>query len=330
MATTSIREKITSIKEQIVKKGSREARSAGNPHASDIDRELSNEGFKRKPEDIPKQDVKNIRGQVVPGNVNGGFQSSTVETNGVYTMGPAKRPPITHDAGFSILPKKDPELSDYWELLKWMAMLEGANSLRPDLCDGAAAYSHFLNGNGTPRTFSYERYVNNDNNGRVTLRNATLDAQDAAIKLWRNGGQPQQFSFTGPAIPCGSFETYHSHLRTAFPYPATENWQKTIGAHTIWLSGQIHVRKRSVVGSKPAFFMKLELHAEDQYNFNPGMKDMVTGIPDDANGKFVVVGFAKGYRHTATLTRTFSWEGFDLGIARMGPSLQMRQGRPQR
>jgi hypothetical protein len=52
--------------------------------------------------------------------------------------------------------------------------------------------------------------------------------------------------------------------------------------------------------------MNLVLHAEDQYNLNPGMKDITTGLPDDANGKFVIVGFAKGFRHTAILQRTFS------------------------
>jgi len=83
-------------------------------------------------------------------------------------------------------------------------MMDGAALIRSDLSDAIAAYSHFLNGKGKAKTFSYERYVGSDESGRLTLRNAILDAQDAAIKLWQQCGEPKSFSFTGPAIPCGS------------------------------------------------------------------------------------------------------------------------------
>jgi len=196
--------------------------------------------------------------------------------------------------------------------------MDGAALIRSDLSDAIAAYSHFLNGKGKAKTFSYERYVGSDESGRLTLRNAILDAQDAAIKLWQQCGEPKSFSFTGPAIPCGSSAASHSYLRGAFPYPATENWQKAIGAHTLWLSGMVSV-KRSVSNVKPPeFSMKLKISAEDQYNFNPGMTDIASGIPDDENGRFVVCGLAHGYRHTATLERSFNWKGTELGVASMG------------
>ncbi len=208
-------------------------------------------------------------------------------------------------------------------------MMEAAAALRPDLVDGIAAYNHFLNGKGIQRTFSYDRYVNNDNSGRTTLRNAILDAQDAAIKLWNKHGKPNQFQFTGPAIFCGGGSPASHYNNKAFPYPATENWQKAIGAHVIWVSASVSVSSNAGLKSEPEFKMDFRLHAEDQYNFNPGAKDIASGLPDDENGRFVVLGFAHGYRHTSVISRNFSWKGFDLGVASMGIPLQRRQAQPE-
>lgn len=323
-----IEKRITEIKNKIKEKGSKEVRTKGNPHDDDIDRAKSREGLKCKPDDIPKQDTTKRR-RTVPGNVTY-FQSSTIETEDSYKIGSASRPIIHHDSGFSKFPKKDPTLSDYLELLKWTMMLNGAATLRPDLVDATSAYSHFLNGEGKQKTFSYERYVMNDESGRITLRNAILDAQHAAIELWKNNKKPASFNFTGPPIPCGSNKYEHKYISRSFPYPATENWQKAIGAHTIWLSGSVTVKSNPLSPSPPAFSMKMVLHAEDQYNFNKGQADIASGIPDNENGRFVVCGLAHGYRHVATLTRNFSWKGSALGVASMGVKTPIRQKSPSR
>ena len=109
--------KLDEIRNKIKEKGSREARSKGTPYSdSDIDRQLASAGRERKPEDIPKQDTVNRDGTTESGNVQGVFQSSTIEQGGSYRIGPATRPPISHDAGFSKFLKLEPELSDYWDL----------------------------------------------------------------------------------------------------------------------------------------------------------------------------------------------------------------------
>jgi hypothetical protein len=59
--------------------------------------------------------------------------------------------------------------------------------------------------------------------------------------------------------------------------------------------------------------MDLVLHAEDRYNFNPGMADIATGIPDDANGVFEVTGLGAQYTNYATLKRTVTWSGLASG-----------------
>jgi hypothetical protein len=207
-------------------------------------------------------------------------------------------------------------------------MLEGSETLRPDLTDGVAAYRRYLDGEGKPRQFSYERYVSNDNSGRTTLRNVILEAQDAAMKLWKANKEPSKFSFTGPPIPCGSSDPKLPNVRKQFPYPATENWQKAIRAHSIWLSGDVSVKTFPGTTLPPEFRMNMVLHAEVQYNFNPGKADIATGIPDSDNGRFVV-GWAHGYRHTSTLERSFSWKGSNLGVASMDSRIRLRSRQPQ-
>lgn len=284
-------------------------RQLGNPNQGRYARESSRMGRNPKPEEVPTQDTKDRDGKTVKGNVQEGeFIPSTDYTGGVYRLGSPQRPNIRHDSGHANFPKEEPTWADRLALLKWYGMLEGGEALRSDLTDGLGAYRHFLEGEGRERTFSYERYVTNDNSGRITFRNVILEAQDASIRLWQEHSR-NNFSFTGPMIPCGG-------SLMEFPYPETENWAKAIGAHAIWLSGNVVVS--TPTGGEPRFSLQLTIHAEDQYNFNPGAEDIATGISDDANGRFVIVGWAHGYRHTAEMRKTFTWTGTELGVASMG------------
>ena len=101
----------------------------------------------------------------------------------------------------------------------------------------------------------------------------------------------------GDQTPCGS--------NLLFPYPATENGQKAIGGHVIWLSGKARVRARS---AENWFVVDGVLHAEDRYNFNPGAQDIATGILDSDNGFFEITGLAKQTTQTAELQRRIEWK----------------------
>lgn len=286
-------------------------RTEGNPNKADADRELSRMGSQRTPDDIPKQDTI-VNGRVVPGNVNPSlFQPSTYETGGVYRMATAQRPNIVHDNGHLVMGKRAATASDYASLVKWQAMLTAGEALRPDLTDALSAYRHFLEGKGKPFVFSYERYVMNDSSGQETLRSAILDFQFAALEIWEDNGEPRQFPVTGPAIPCGADAKHKPYLARFFPYPATENWQKAIGAHVIWLSGEV----KAWPGSPTTFEAIFTLNAEDRYNFNPGAADIATGIEDSENGKFERTGLAHQYTNFSTLQRYLKWDGLDLGVA---------------
>lgn len=223
-----------------------------------------------------------------------------------YTIGLPTHPPVAWDNGFSVT-KHSPTARDYALLAEWIALLNAGEAgqkvpLLPhnDLSDALAAYRHYLYGNGKDRIFSYERYVTNDLSGKTTLENALSDIEEGAEQLYRASlaGQPANFKITGTAIKCGR---RHS---AEFPYPVTENWQKAIGYHVIWLSSDVAV---TLAANQPNFSMVVTVHAEDRYNFNNGAADIATGIPDSANGELEAAGLAYGYMNYSTLQRTVRW-----------------------
>lgn len=233
-----------------------------------------------------------------------------------YTIGAPTRPSIYHDNGFlDKFSPRSPTASDYAQRALWLAKLEGGEAVQGipllphnDLPDALAAYRHFLSGNGADRTISYERYVANDENGKKTLANAVLDARQGVELIYYSsisGQSPVNFQITGSAISVGG-------NNPAFPYPATENWQKAIGAHIIWISADVDVVVQNEI---PQYYMVMTLHAEDKYNFNPGAQDIATGIPDSENGIFEITGLAKQYMNYGTLQRTVTWSGATSDIA---------------
>lgn len=287
-------------------------RNAGNPTNRPDDREGARVGVPRKPAEIPRQANGARNSAPVVTASPGSFRPSTLETGGRYSLGPGRRPNLSHDPGFSIFPKRKPEAADYAYYAKWSAMLEGAEALRPDLTDGIAAYRYFLNGKGKPRTFSYERYIAGDASGRITLNNAILDFQYAATELALNNLQLHTLQISGPGIRCGADPKTSPYNAVQFPYPATENWQKAIGAHWIWLSGTVSVTTDPTSGRATAFAAQMELHAEDRYNFNPGDADIASGVEDSENGRFEVSGLAHAYESYATMRRSFEWRATQL------------------
>jgi hypothetical protein len=228
-----------------------------------------------------------------------------------YKVGPPVRPAIAHDNGFLDRYRPRPATAaDRAQFAKWAAVLEAAEAAQKvpfiphnDLPDALAAYRHFLYGKGADRIFSYERYVMSDESGRITLENALIDARLGADSLFSADRKLSSFQMCSSAISCGSDDPDFADF---FPYPKTENWQKAIGAHSIWLSAMVNVTGPA---ARPQFAMVVTLHAEDRYNFNPENEDISTGIPDSANGRFEVTGLAKQYMNFSTLVRQVRWEG---------------------
>lgn len=229
--------------------------------------------------------------------------------------------------------REEPTWRDHWARMKWIAKLEAAEALRPDLVDATAAYRHFLFGDGADREIDYQRFIDGDSSGARIYQSVVEDAQHAAITHHDRliAGKPfavgtQAFQLRTPAVPVGNDGRY--------PYPGTENWQKAIGAHSIWVelnvsvemweSAPIQDRPMGVAEGPAAppmrgrrFDIEFTIHMEDMYNFNPGAADIATGIPDSDNGRFEITGLGHEYLNRATLTNTTSVEaGLEAATAR--------------
>lgn len=230
-----------------------------------------------------------------------------VDHSGRYKIGPPTHPTIVHDNGFlDKFKKREPTVADQIQLQKWIATLKGSEllcngstrSIVPachdeDLTDANAAYRHFLFGTGTDRAIDYERFLKNDASGRALLPKIISDFEKHVTII---GKDRTMFSVTSDSYTVGD--------NGIAEYPATVNWQRTLGAHTLWVSANVSV---SSSGGKIIYDADIVVHMEDRYNFNPGAHDIATGIPDQDNGRFEITGLAHQYMNYGTVTRHIRW-----------------------
>lgn len=232
-----------------------------------------------------------------------------------FSEGPAKRPAIHHDHGFlddgsgniDSSKRRSPTWEDYRLLAWWGIKLEGAETLRPDLRNATQAYRHFLDNVGTDFAVAYESFLASDASGKTVLESAIADTVAPAIAIHdgKLGGlaltsaRQDEFTMVSDAIGVGGRDS-------RYPYPKTENWQKAIGAHIIWIDAKVTV-KIDPSAKKRQFDVKMNLHMEDMYNFNPDNFDIATGTPDADNGRFEVTGLAKEFLSKADISRTITF-----------------------
>ncbi|HEY0478457.1 MAG TPA: DUF4157 domain-containing protein [Kofleriaceae bacterium] len=279
---------------------------------------------------------RNARGVDTPagggGGQHGAFQDEAPGDHG---------PVIHHDHGFlddgngniddSL--RQDPTWADRFERAKWIAKLEAAELLRPDLVDGTAAYRHFLFGNGAERDVQYGRFLANDSSGQTVLASAMEDTRQAALQR-----HDQDLAGAAPTEGTRTYQIRTNAMSVTagdarYPYPATENWQKALGAHSIWIEATVTVTVTRLrdAGSEPLpggvpapgegssteagpptfsrhFHVEMTIHAEDMYNFNPGNVDIATGTPDAANGRFEITGLGHEYLNRGTFSQPFDFD----------------------
>jgi hypothetical protein len=209
--------------------------------------------------------------------------------------------------------REEPTLGDHLDRMKWIAKMEAAEILRPDLVDGIAAYRHFLFGNGQRRDVHYWRFLTNDSSGQKVLASALEDTrhralarhdQDVACTVLAEGTQSYQILTGIIGVKGGG----------RYPYPATENWQKALGGHSIWIEASVTATVTRVAmdpgtaSFKRSFAITMTIHTEDMYNFNPGASDIATRTPDSENGRFEITGLGQEYINYGTFKQSFSFE----------------------
>ncbi len=226
-----------------------------------------------------------------------GSAAGTVTSDGRFRIGPPQQPSYTWDEDF-IYGSESADFDDFLSSEKWKTKLAGARLLRPDLSDATEAYSHYWSNTGDDWQFDYEKAYLDDSGVRADVDQQIAAARQAAEELIGSGNS--SFSFTGqPSV------TAH--------YPTTENWQKAIGGHQQWPSGDVVVNGNTAT-------MTVTVHADDHYNFNRGQADIASDAPDDENGRFTEIGWAKPFDSSGSVTRTVTWTVGDPSTVTVSPS----------
>ncbi|MCH9729565.1 MAG: hypothetical protein K0U84_07815 [Actinomycetia bacterium] len=263
---------------------------------------LHETSFDETPTDSTDNDIQALD-NVGEGNETG---TDTGQSQDGFVLGPPTKPKIEWDEDFEY-GSRSPGLDDWIDRAKWQAKLAGARALRPDLDDATAMYEHYWDNDGKPIVFDYEEAFREDSAIRANVQAEIARAQRAAEGFVRAGNE--SFSMTGDAVASPE-------------YPETENWQKAIGGYQQWSSADVRVDGNTVT-------MEVTVHAEDHYNFNRGDADVTTGIPDNVNGRFTELGWAKPFDSSGSLTRTITWELGDAPTIESGTP-QFNPGREDR
>lgn len=214
-----------------------------------------------------------------------------------------------------------PSWGDWTAYARWRGLLEAAEVAQsfpwtPFLIDATAAYRHFLEGHGRTRRIDYERFITGDPNGRRVLAVLKWDLR-SEIEYWVDSGL-EDFAFR-------SREVISVRDGGRYPYPATENWQKTLGGHFIWVDGRAH---REGMGG---YACDVRVHVEDRYDFNPGDEDIATGISDAENGRLSLSGLGNPYLTRGLIHRHLRWKKGDLPLIMSGaPTRRAREPRGNR
>ena len=173
---------------------------------------------------------------------------------------------------------------DYDNWRKWKIMQLAAAGVLQHY-DSADFYGHFRENTGTPKTFDYEKAYRDD----------------AAIRNYVNSDLNASLQAANEAVMAGQTDVTLYSPKHSVPNPATENWQRTIGGHTMYTNTDVTVEGNTVTAT-------VTVYARDKWNFNRGESDMASGTPDAVNGRFEELGWGKSFYSSGSVTRTYTWK----------------------
>lgn len=173
---------------------------------------------------------------------------------------------------------------DYDNWRKWKVMQLAAAGVLQHY-DSADFYGHFRENTGTPKTFDYEKAYRDD----------------AAIRNYVNTDLNASLQAANEAVMTGQTDVTLYSPKHSVPNPATENWQRTIGGHTMYTNTAVKVEGDTVTAT-------VTVYARDKWNFNRGEHDSGSGTPDAVNGRFEELGWGKSFQSSGSVTRTYTWK----------------------
>ena len=173
---------------------------------------------------------------------------------------------------------------DYDNWRKWKIMQLAAAGVLQHY-DSADFYGHFRENTGTPKTFDYEKAYRDD----------------AAIRNYVNTDLNASLQAANEAVMAGQTDVTLYSPKHSVPNPATENWQRTIGGHTMYTNTAVKVEGDTVTAT-------VTVYARDKWTFNRGEHDSGSGTPDAVNGRFEELGWGKSFQSSGSVTRTYTWK----------------------
>ncbi|WP_143707465.1 hypothetical protein [Uliginosibacterium sp. TH139] len=174
-----------------------------------------------------------------------------------------------------------------------------------DQTEAADAYLHYMNASGADRTIDYGKFLNTDSNGKKVRDLLIEDLKKHAEVI---GFNRSSFQLTSEPYRVGGKDGLYPEPPLRSLYPATVNWQRAIGGHSVWVPADVQIDvDTSNRQCRIRHVAHITFHMEDMYNFNPGMADITTNIPDSENGRFQVVGLAKQYINRGTYSTVVAW-----------------------
>lgn len=124
---------------------------------------------------------------------------------------------------------------------------------------------------------------------------------DAIIRNYVNTDLNASLQAANEGVMAGQTDvTLYSPMH-AVGNPATENWQRTIGGHTMYTDTDVKVEGDTVTAT-------VTVYARDKWNFDRGKADKGSGTPDAVNGRFEELGWGKSFHSSGSLTRTYTWK----------------------
>jgi hypothetical protein len=212
-----------------------------------------------------------------------------LDPTGLAEYGITTTPPdfsATFDHTFPYDPNAVATQADYdsWGEWGWKAWGSG---FAPWLRDASKSYQHYRDNTGTDLWVDYSRAYNDDETIRNYI-NAEIELMKSTAAWYYKEKWGNDFQLTGTlqAIPNGT----------------SENWQKTVGAHFVYGVGKVYIDPITKYAS-----MEITFYMEDMYNFNEGMSDIASGTPDDVNGRFSTLGWAKEFKTSASFSTWVGW-----------------------
>ena len=166
-----------------------------------------------------------------------------------------------------------------------------------DLSEALELYAHYRSAEGTTKYINLEKAYGEDQSIKMFIDGEIANLKKAAENIYFQKMDCTQqdkvkFQVTGSLV---------GMTENGF-YPELENWQKALGDFLLWLSADITYDPKTQKATA-----SITIHSLDMYNFNKGAKDVFTGLPDNANGRFVELGWAKSFLTKGSFTMEAGW-----------------------